>query len=157
MYNKSSFKKKIALQKFCVIFKCQASQGSTSSKWLINNSALYKEEGIALCENWQNSKESDFENSVHDKSECNHQVEPSNTNSETLSTYNEEKRCNDSDEWSENETESPASVTDTLLTSADFVEDNEWQYIPQSKCIWGQILRRNGIPRNSFGPGTGRK
>ena len=23
------------------------------AKWLINNSALYKEEGIALCENWQ--------------------------------------------------------------------------------------------------------
>ena len=38
-----------------------------TAKWLINNSALYKE-GIALCEKWQSSQESDFDNSVHDKS-----------------------------------------------------------------------------------------
>ena len=48
-----------------------------AAKWLINNSVLYKEEGI------------DFKNSVHDKSECNPQVEASNTDSETLSTFNE--------------------------------------------------------------------
>ena len=59
-----------------------------TAKWLINNSALYKE-GIALCENWQNSQESSFDNSVHDKSERNPQVEASNTDSETLSTFNE--------------------------------------------------------------------
>ena len=60
-----------------------------TAKWLINNSVLYKEEGIALCENWQNSQESDFDNSVHDKSEYNLQVEASNTDSETLSTFSE--------------------------------------------------------------------
>ena len=83
---------------------------------VLNNSALYKEEGIALWENWQNSQESDFDNSVHDESECNSQVEASNTDSETLSTFNDEKRCDDIDEWSENETESPAGVTDTVLS-----------------------------------------
>ena len=72
-------------------------------KHYINNSALYKEEGIALWENWQNSQESDFDNSVHDESECNFQVEASNTDSETLSTFNDEKQCDDIDEWSENE------------------------------------------------------
>ena len=60
-----------------------------AAKWLINNSALYKEEGIALFENWQNSQDSDFDNSLHDKSECNPQVEAPNTDSETLSTFNE--------------------------------------------------------------------
>ena len=59
-----------------------------AAKWLINNSVLYKEEVIALCENWQNSQESDFDNSVQYKSECNPQVEASNTDSETLSTFN---------------------------------------------------------------------
>ena len=54
-------------------------------------------------------------------------MEASNTDSETLSSFNEEKRCADSDEWSENE--SPAGVTDTMLTSTDLVEDNERQYI----------------------------
>ena len=48
---------------------------------------------------------------------------------QTLITLNEEKGCDDSDELSENETESPAGVTDTMLTSTSFVEDNEWQYI----------------------------
>ena len=66
--------------------------------------------------NWQNSQESDFDNSVHDESECNSQVEASNTDSETLSTFNDEKRCDDIDEWSENEAESPAGVTDTVLS-----------------------------------------
>ena len=55
-------------------------------------------------------------------------MEACNTDSETLSTFNEEKRCDDNDEWSKNETESPAGVTDTMLTSTDFVE-NERQYI----------------------------
>ena len=60
-----------------------------AAKWLINNSVLYREEGIALWENWKNYQESDFDNSVPDKSECNLQVEASNTDSETLSTFNE--------------------------------------------------------------------
>ena len=34
------------------------------------------------------------------------------------------KWFDDSDEWSENETESPAGVADSMLTSTDFVEDN---------------------------------
>ena len=88
-----------------------------AAKWLINNSVLYKEEGI------------DFKNSVHDKSECNRQVEASNTDSETLSTFKEENWFDDSDEWSENEIESPAGVADSMLTSTNFVEDNERHYI----------------------------
>ena len=33
------------------------------------------------------------------------------------------------DEWSEDEAETPAGVTDTMLTSTDFLEDNERQNI----------------------------
>ena len=36
----------------------------------------------------KNSQESDFDNSVHDKCECNLQVGASKTDSETLSTFN---------------------------------------------------------------------
>ena len=82
IYNKSYFKKKIAVQKFCVILNVRPHKVVQAEKWLINNSTLYKK--IALCENWQNSQESDFDISVHDKSECNLQVEASNTDSETL-------------------------------------------------------------------------
>lgn len=33
------------------------------------------------------------------------------------------------DEWSEDEAETPSGVTDTMLTSTDFLEDNERQII----------------------------
>ena len=33
------------------------------------------------------------------------------------------------DEWSEDETEVPAGVTDTMLTATDFLEDNARQHI----------------------------
>ena len=101
-----------------------------AAKWLINNSALYKHEGIALCENWQNSQESDLITQFMIKVSVILRWEPpTHADSETLSTFNEEKWCDDSDDWSENETECPAGVTDTMLTSTDFVEDNERQYI----------------------------
>ena len=36
---------------------------------------------------------------------------------------------NNEDDWSEDEVEIPAGVTDTILTAPDFVTDNERQYI----------------------------
>ena len=93
-------------------------------------------------------------------------MEASNIESETLSTFNEEKWFDDSDEWSQNETEFPAGVTDTMLTSTDFVEENEQQYILNLAPAEGSrplsVFRdkfsgRNGIPRNIFGPGTTRR
>ena len=49
----------------------------------------------------------------------------------------DEQNCNnvashnldDEDEWSEDEVEVPAGVTDTMLTATDFLEDNEHQNI----------------------------
>ena len=73
-------------------------------------------------------------------------MEASDTDSETLSTFNQEKRCDDSDEWSENE--SPAGVTGTMLTSTDFVEDNERQYILNLAPAEGS--RPLGVFRDKF-------
>ena len=39
------------------------------------------------------------------------------------------KKLGGEDEWSEDEAEIPAGVTDIILTSTDFLEDNECQYI----------------------------
>ena len=39
------------------------------------------------------------------------------------------KILGDEDEWSEDEAEIPTGITDTMLTSTDFLEDNEGQHI----------------------------
>jgi len=86
---KGNLKRKLQCKSSALSVNVRPHKVVQAAKWLINNSALYKEEGIALCENSQNSQESDFDNSVHYKSECNPQVEASNTDSETLSTFSE--------------------------------------------------------------------
>ena len=48
---------------------------------------------------------------------------------EMLDSSNKAKQCTNEGEWSEDEEESPAGITDTMLTPADYVEDNERQYI----------------------------
>jgi len=86
---KVNLKRKLQCKSSALSLNVRPHKVVQAAKWLMNNSALYKEEGIALCENSQNSQENDFDNSVHDKSECNPQVDTSNTHSETLSTFNE--------------------------------------------------------------------
>ena len=86
---KVNLKRKLHCKSSALSLNARPHKVVQAANWPINNSALCKEEGIARCENWQNYQESDFDNSVHDKSECNPQVEASNTDSETLSTFNE--------------------------------------------------------------------
>ena len=80
---KVNLKRKLQCKRSALSLSVRAHKVVQAAKWLTNNSALYKEKGIALCENWQNSQESDFDSSVHNKSECNPQVVASNTDSET--------------------------------------------------------------------------
>ena len=47
------------------------------------------------------------------------------------------------DEWSEGETEVPDSVTDTMFTATDFLEDNERQHICNVAPAEGNILELN--------------
>ena len=68
---KVNLKRKLRYKSSALSLNVRPHKVVQAAKWLINNSVLYKEEGIAFCENWQNSQESDFKNSVHDKSECN--------------------------------------------------------------------------------------
>ena len=86
---KVNLKRKLQGKSSALSLKVRPHKVVQAAKWPINSSALYKEEGMALCETWQNSQESDFDNSVHDKSECHPQVEASNTDNEMLSTFNE--------------------------------------------------------------------
>ena len=84
-----------------------------AAAWLVNTSALYQEQGITLDESWMTT------------------IEP-----ETVSSDLENRNLNASDDqtnleddWSEDEAEIPAGITDSMLTAPDFVDDNERQSI----------------------------
>jgi hypothetical protein len=84
--------------------------------WLINTSSLYQEHGITLDQTWLTSIEP---KTVSD----NYWNDNTNISGNNLDTGAPE------DEWSEDEAEIPAGVTDSMLTTPDFVDDSEKQEI----------------------------
>jgi hypothetical protein len=87
-----------------------------AAAWLINTSSLYQEQGITLDQTWLTS----IEPKTVSDNYCN---ENTNISGNNLDTGTPE------DEWSEDEEEIPAGVTDSMLTPPDFVDDSEKQEI----------------------------
>lgn len=83
--------------------------------WLVNNSALYQDEGIFVDVNWLCSLH-DF---VHEVSYGTIMPIDKDQSSANLSQ----------DEWSKDEAEIPAGVTDSMLTSPNFENNVERQAI----------------------------
>ena len=87
-----------------------------AAPWLVKISALYQEQGITLDESWITS------------------IEPGTVSGDlekrNLNASNDQ--TNPEDDWSEDETEISAGVTDRILTAPDFVNDNERQSIYNS-------------------------
>ena len=84
-----------------------------AAAWLANNSDLYNEQGITFHEDWDQI----FSQTMIDESKA----DSINTN---------DANSNDSgDDWSEDEGEIPAGVTDSMLTAPDFLDGNERQHI----------------------------
>ena len=92
-----------------------------AANWLRSNSNLYKDEGVIFDSDWIHKY--NYYNVENDSDVCdiNLEDEPQNENRITELLHD--------DEWSEDETEAPAGVTDTMLTTSDFSEDNERQHI----------------------------
>ena len=67
-----------------------------AASWLVNTRALYQEQGITLDENWMTSIESETDSGVHNNENSN------GSNDQTTAE----------DDWSEDEVEIPAGVTD---------------------------------------------
>ena len=87
-----------------------------AAAWLVNTSPLYQDQGITIDENWLR----EVQNSLD---EANISSAISNdTDSQAIKKSVE-------DEWSEDETEIPAGVTDTMLTPPDYVHNTERQQI----------------------------
>lgn len=96
-----------------------------AAHWLLNNSSLYREEDITLNQNWiQNSSYVLLDESYDQQPEV-----PAQDIDNGLNADNHEKSLNEEDNWSEDEEEIPAGVTDTMLTPTDFLGDNERQYV----------------------------
>ena len=91
----------------------------------MNNSSLYKDEGIVFNQDWVTNYNEQISQHDIDDSECDQQ----SVNDEETSNNIDTKKLDDEDEWSEDEIEIPAGVPDTLLTATDFLDDNERQHI----------------------------
>ena len=88
-----------------------------AAAWLANTSDLYREHGITFDKNW----ESNFNQTASGEDTLT--TEPINDNNKSLSSDSAD------DEWSEDEAEIPAGVTDSMLTPTDFLNDGERQHI----------------------------
>ena len=94
-----------------------------AATWLANNSALYQQEGITVNQTWRESlNEQEIEGSTNSESM------PDDFNSDDLGTT-ENADNSKNDDFSEDEAEIPAGVTDTMLTATDFLDDSERQQI----------------------------
>ena len=81
-----------------------------AAAWLVHTSNLYRHQGITFDQDWL----ANFDPTVPNE-DCD--------NERTIDPANSE------DDWTEDETEIPAGVTDTMLTPPDFVDDDEWQHL----------------------------
>ena len=86
-----------------------------AAAWLVNTSPLYQDQGITIDENWLREVQNSLDETNIFSAISN------DTDSQTIENSVE-------DEWSEDETDIPAGVTDTMLTP-DYVDNSERQQI----------------------------
>ena len=86
-----------------------------AANWLATNSILYREQGISFSTDRATSYSTNLaqnETKTGDVSQPNEQISGS-------------EDINELDDWTEDDAEIPAGVTDTMFTPTDFLEDNE--------------------------------
>ena len=87
-----------------------------AAAWLTSSSRLYQDEGITIDENWLRSLQDSVNGATNSTETSNDEDHQTTSNSPD-------------DEWTEDEAEIPAGVTDSMLTPPDFVNDSERQEI----------------------------
>ena len=134
---KVNLKRKLQYKSSAISLNIRPYQVIQAAKWLVENSTLYREEGVNLNQDWETSNatklaENSFDNYADNCETCPHSSETDTHSRNTLSheswKRNSSNSHNDSD-WSEDEAEIPAGVTGTMLTPANFVEDHEHQRV----------------------------
>nr|XP_058946351.1 uncharacterized protein LOC131774356 [Pocillopora verrucosa] len=124
---KVNLKRKLQYKSSALSLNIRPHKVVQAANWLVNNSTLYKQEGITVNQDWgvnsllgETNPENQNEQSeeIQNTSSCNKQ---SNISGSDVTDSD--------DQWTEDEAEIPAGVTDTMLTNTEFVEDSEPQHI----------------------------
>ena len=101
------------------------------ANWLINNSSLFKQEGITINQEWGVQCSANYlldETNTENQNEQSEEKENSSS-CKKQSSINGNDVIDSDDRWTADEAEIPAGVTDTLLSNTDFFEDSEPQHI----------------------------
>ena len=82
-----------------------------AAAWLVITSDLYRDQGVTFDQDWL----ANFDPTIPNEEDCDNEstIDPANSEGDR----------------SEDETEIPAGVTDTMLTPPDFVDNDEKQHI----------------------------
>jgi len=93
-----------------------------AANWLATNSALYRDQGVSFSEDRAASYSVNLSQNETDRnlSQDNDQI---NNSCNVENTAIETEHLND--DWTEDDAEIPAGVTDTMFTATDFLEDSE--------------------------------
>ena len=93
-----------------------------SANWLATNSALYRDQGVSFSEDRAASYSVNLSQNETDRSlsQDNDQI---NNSCNVENTAIETEHLND--DWTEDDAEIPARVTDTMFTATGFLEDSE--------------------------------
>ena len=133
---KVNLKRRLQYKSSALSLNVRPNKVAEAAKWLVNNGNLYKDEGITFNDTWledNSNTQMVFDHSDNDQtSEVSENVVDCNAeslNCDTECKTQQSSACHDDEHWSEDEAEIPAGITDTMLTSPDFVTDNERQHI----------------------------
>ena len=122
---KVNLKRKLQYKSSAMSLNVRPHKVVQAAHWLTSNSDLYKDEGVALNADWIIDFNGEILETESSESACHQQYVTDEQNCNNVASHN----LDDEDEWSEDEVEVPAGVTDTMLTATDFLEDNEHQNI----------------------------
>ena len=113
---KIQLKRRLQCKRSALTLNIRPNEVMETAAWLVNTSPLYQDQGITVDESWMH----EVRNSLDETNMT--PVISNDENSQTIENSVE-------DEWSKDETEIPAGVTDTMLTPPDYVDNSERQQI----------------------------
>ena len=132
---KVNLKRKLQYKSCALSLNVRPHKVVEAADWLMTNSSLYKDEGTSFNPQWVNKYNEEIV--LHENIYIDAWWQQRNcwkwwawsTIIDGNSTNVDFQTINHKDELSEDEAETPAGVTDTMLTSTGFLEDNECQNI----------------------------
>ena len=115
---KINLKRKLQYKSSVLSLNIRTHKVIQAAVWLVKNSKLYVEEDVTINESWT----TDYNKKIleNQNSKC------EDCNMLKVDVKNKEKNLESAgrDEWNEKEEEIPAGVTDTMLTSTEFLDDS---------------------------------